>query len=490
MSVDLQLFLLKLIPLLFVFCFGACIGSLMNVLVYRLPLGMGVVTQPSHCPKCNTKLTWRENIPVLGWLLLKGKCRFCRAKISPEYPLVEFAVAVMFVLVWMQLYWIPAGNGFLAQFTPDWARSGWEMTWPIYAVVVLLFSGLLASTIIDARTFTIPLQIPWAVTLIGVVVHTAWAAVVQWRWGSLTAIAPGSHWSISTPHAWPFPGSLLGVPADIDTSGIWWWIGVALGGMVGLGLSCLLLKLGWIRRSMEDYEQWEEAELARQATVAADPSAKQDPDRVPIDPETGLPADPTQLWTLYPRARREMIKELAFLAPIVVCACLLGTLLFKMNYTPLPPLSAEQLEAAASQGLTTFRWSQTAHLPPFWLIVLSGSLLGYLIVGGVLWFVRIAGTLGFGKEAMGMGDVHLMAAVGACLGWIDGTLAFFLSAPVALGGWVVGWAIARLGGSKKGTTLPFGPWLSIATVLVFVFKPLIELGLTALVHAKPPINLP
>ncbi|MDP1661242.1 MAG: prepilin peptidase [Phycisphaerales bacterium] len=490
MPVDLQLFLLKLIPLIFVFCFGACIGSLMNVLVYRLPLGMGVVTQPSHCPKCNTRLSWRENIPVLGWLLLRGKCRFCKARISLEYPLVEFAVAVMFVLVWLQLYWIPGGNGLLAQFAPDWARSGWEMTWPIYAIVVLLFSGLLASTIIDARTFTIPLQIPWAVTVIGVVVHTAWAAVVQWRWGSLTSAAPGSHWSISTPHAWPFPSSLLGVPADVDTSGIWWWIGVAIGGMAGLGLSCLMLKLGWIRRSMDDYEQWEEAELARQAAVAADPAAKQDPNRVPIDSETGLPADPTQLWTLYPRARREMVKELAFLAPIVVCACLLGMLLFKLNYTPLPPLSVEQIQAAAAQGLTTFRWSQTAYLPPFWLIVLSGSLLGYLIVGGVLWFVRIAGTLGFGKEAMGMGDVHLMAAVGACLGWIDGTLAFFLSAPVALGGWVVGWAIARLGGSKKGTTLPFGPWLSIATVLVFVLKPLIELGLTALVNAKPPVNLP
>ncbi|MFT3685174.1 MAG: A24 family peptidase [Phycisphaerales bacterium] len=122
--------------------------------------------------------------------------------------------------------------------------------------------------------------------------------------------------------------------------------------------------------------------------------------------------------------------------------------------------------------------------------MLAGTLLGYLIVGGILWAIRILGTLGFGKEAMGMGDVHLMAAVGACLGWIDGTLAFFVSAPVALIGWVVGWVIAKMGGSNKGTTLPFGPWLSIATVLVFVFKPVIEWGLTALMHANPPINLP
>lgn len=482
MSADLQLFLIKLIPLLFVFCFGACIGSLLNVLVYRLPLGMGVVTQPSHCPKCNTQLTWRENIPIFGWLFLGGKCRFCKAKISPQYPLVEFAVAMMFVLVWLQLYWIPAGTKMfgldLTGLSPEWARSGWEMTFPLYAVVVLLFSGLLASTIIDARTFTIPLQIPWAVTLIGMVIHPAWAAVVAWKQGSLRSDATGAVWSLSTPQSWPFPSSLLGVPDNVVTVGSWWWIGVAIGGMLGLGLSCLMLKLGWIRRSMDDYEEWETEELARQAAAAADPAAKADPNRVPIDPDTGLPADPTQLWTLYPRARREMIKEIAFLAAPVLLAIALGALLFRMNYV------------APAKTTALFTGIGPLHSPPLWLLVLSGSLLGYLIVGGVLWFIRIAGTLGFGKEAMGMGDVHLMAAVGACLGWIDGTLAFFLSAPVALGGWVVGWVIAKLGGSNKGTTLPFGPWLSIATVLVFVLKPLIEWGLTALLHANPPVNLP
>lgn len=497
MSADTQLFLIRLVPILFVFCFGACIGSLMNVLVYRLPLGKGVVTEPSHCPKCNTRLTWRENIPIFGWLFLGGKCRFCKNKISPEYPIVEFAVAMMFVLLWLMLYWIPGGSTLwglpIDRLTPEWARSGgsdWTYTWPIFAVVALLFSGLLASTIIDARTFTIPLQIPWAVTLIGIVVHTAWAAVVGARHSTLPTTAPGAVWSFSTPLAWPFPSSMLGVPADVDTSGVWWWIGVAIGGFAGIGFSCLMLKWGWIRRSMDDYEQWEQEELARQAAVAADPAAKQDPNRVPIDPETGLPADPTQLWTLYPRARREMIKEIAFLAPPVVFAIVLGMVLFKLNYRELPPLSPEQISAASEQAIGTFRWSTLLHAPPLWLVVLASSLLGYLIVGGVLWFIRIAGTLGFGKEAMGMGDVHLMAAVGACLGWIDGTLAFFLSAPVALIGWVVGWVVAKMGGSSKGTTLPFGPWLSIATVLVFVLKPAIEWGLTLLLKANPPVNLP
>lgn len=494
MSADTQLFLIRLVPILFVFCFGACVGSLMNVLVYRLPLGMGVVTESSHCPKCNHKLTFRENIPIFGWILLRGKCRFCKSKISPEYPIVEFAVATMFVLLWLQLYWIPTGTHLFGlpvdRLSPDWARAGgtdWTYTWPIFAVVALLFSGLLASTIIDARTFTIPLQIPWACTLIGVVVHTAWAAVVGVRAPrNLPTMPPGMVWSISTPVNWTYPESLLTGRNDLSVvgGGWWWWVGVALGGTAGLGVSCLMLKLGWIRRSMDDYDQWEAEELARQAKVAADPATKTDEGRklVPIDPGTGLPADPTELWTLYPRARQEMVKELAFLAAPILLAIATGVALFRMNVTlPTGPGKAgvmgEIIKADA--------------VPPLWLFVLAGCLLGYLIVGGILWAIRIFGTLGFGKEAMGMGDVHLMAAVGACLGWIDGTLAFFLSAPVALIGWVVGWAIAKMGGSNKGTTLPFGPWLSIATVLVFVFKPVIEWGLTLLTNAPPPgVNLP
>ncbi|MEO0630377.1 MAG: prepilin peptidase, partial [Planctomycetota bacterium] len=63
------------VPVLFVFAFGACVGSLINVLVYRLPLGLPVVVPSSRCPACATKLTWRENVPIFGWLLLGGRCR-------------------------------------------------------------------------------------------------------------------------------------------------------------------------------------------------------------------------------------------------------------------------------------------------------------------------------------------------------------------------------------------------------------------------------
>src|SRR4051794_798406 len=68
---------------------GLAVGSFLNVVIYRVPIGKSIVTPPSACPKCNTPVAPRDNIPVLSWLLLRGKCRHCQAHISIRYPIVE-----------------------------------------------------------------------------------------------------------------------------------------------------------------------------------------------------------------------------------------------------------------------------------------------------------------------------------------------------------------------------------------------------------------
>jgi leader peptidase (prepilin peptidase)/N-methyltransferase len=178
------------------------------------------------------------------------------------------------------------------------------------------------------------------------------------------------------------------------------------------------------------------------------------------------------MWIQYPHARREMIKELAFLAAPVVFALIGGWLAHEI----IARTAGWQLDARLGT-LTT-----TAHVP-LWLSALSGVLLGYLVGGAVVWFVRVFGSLAFGKEAMGLGDVHLMAAVGACLGWIDATIAFFLAAFVGLAWALIG---AVFGGLRR--QLPYGPHLAVASVLVLLLKPWIETALRAILHA--PIDLP
>lgn len=84
-------------PMLIVFAFamGAVIGSFLNVCIYRLPIGRSVAWPGSACPSCARPLSWYENIPILSWLALRGRCRSCQAPISSRYPVVELLTAVM-----------------------------------------------------------------------------------------------------------------------------------------------------------------------------------------------------------------------------------------------------------------------------------------------------------------------------------------------------------------------------------------------------------
>jgi len=81
---------------------GLCIGSFLNVVIYRLPIGQSIVTPPSRCRNCSYLLQWYDNIPVFSWLFLGGRCRKCGVGVSIQYPIVELITAALFVLViWM-----------------------------------------------------------------------------------------------------------------------------------------------------------------------------------------------------------------------------------------------------------------------------------------------------------------------------------------------------------------------------------------------------
>lgn len=116
-----------------VFVSGSAIGSFLNVVVYRLPAGLSVMWPPSRCPKCLNQLKPYENIPVFGWLWLRGRCNHCLRPISARYPLVEAATGLLFLLIFWRF-----GAG--VQTLGFWA----------------LFSWLLALSLIDWDTMTLP----------------------------------------------------------------------------------------------------------------------------------------------------------------------------------------------------------------------------------------------------------------------------------------------------------------------------------------------
>lgn len=138
---------------------GLAVGSFLNVVIFRVPRHQSVISPPSACPNCHTPITPRDNIPVVSWLLLRGRCRICRAAISVRYPLIELGTAALF-----------AGVA---------ARLGYNWALPAYLV---LFAGLLALSCIDVEFLLLPKKIVYPMLLtVGVLLVVASAATGNWH---------------------------------------------------------------------------------------------------------------------------------------------------------------------------------------------------------------------------------------------------------------------------------------------------------------------
>ncbi|MBD3316541.1 MAG: prepilin peptidase [Chitinivibrionales bacterium] len=145
---------MRLFGTFFAAVFGLILGSFFNVLIHRLPHGESIVWPGSRCPHCGRSIRWYENIPVVSYFILCGKCAGCGLKISLQYPLVELGTAVLTALLW-QTEWIP----FLAE-----SHVFWEWIAPLLRTASLLV--LVPVAVIDLKHYIIPDTI----TLSGLVV--------------------------------------------------------------------------------------------------------------------------------------------------------------------------------------------------------------------------------------------------------------------------------------------------------------------------------
>ena len=130
------------------FFWGACVGSFLNVCIYRIPLDLSVVTPRSHCPSCKKQIAWYHNIPIFTYLSLRGKCAYCGEKITPRYVLVEILVAILFLLVWFK-FEIVAG------YIPPLGMEAFSNPFLIL-VYWLVISGLVLGTFVDFEHMIIP----------------------------------------------------------------------------------------------------------------------------------------------------------------------------------------------------------------------------------------------------------------------------------------------------------------------------------------------
>ena len=172
--------MLDLVTALWIGFIGACIGSFLNVVAYRMPRGMSVVWKPSHCPQCGHDIRARDNLPVLGWLLLRGRCRDCKAPISPRYAIVEAIMGAAFVLLACSEIFTGAANAPGGPFTEAngaW-YTFWNPNWIVLRIFIyhgLLLSVLMAMALIDQDRQRIPLVI--AIFAAAVAAYSSWV----WR---------------------------------------------------------------------------------------------------------------------------------------------------------------------------------------------------------------------------------------------------------------------------------------------------------------------
>ena len=157
------------------FAVGAAVGSFLNVVVYRLPAGKSLAYPGSSCPKCGHPIRWYHNIPLLSWLLLRGRCHDCGAKISSTYPLVELAGGLLFVGLAALEVWPPLlkAAGELA-FMPH--ASGGEIV-ARYCYHLWLLATLLAASLIERDGKVVPRRMIWLGIAVGLAAAAGWPAV-------------------------------------------------------------------------------------------------------------------------------------------------------------------------------------------------------------------------------------------------------------------------------------------------------------------------
>ncbi|MBK1882564.1 prepilin peptidase [Luteolibacter pohnpeiensis] len=336
------------------FLLGACIGSFLNVVIYRVPLGLSV-NEPkrSFCPHCKKPIPMGRNIPLFSWLLLRGKCADCGAPIAFRYFAVELLTALLFMAAW------------------------WFFTPQVVVFLWVLLALLIAITFIDAEHMIIPISLTWSGVVVGLIASVIYPVLPD------MAGNPMATWKDGLKHA-----------------GIGW-----VTGFIGLWLVVELGKLVFGKRAMkfEKPVEW----------FLKEPEGDQDPMLFVIDGEE------IAWWDIFYRKTDRLIVEATDIRVDGVSVGE-GKLVIREVEIELPDGSTRHLAKMKS---------------------LDGKALSTVIP----------------REAMGMGDVHLLGMIGVFFGCSGVFFSLFAACIFAL-------VAALFGKIGFGRQLPFGPFLALGAV--------------------------
>ena len=369
-----------------VFMMGAGIGSFLNVVVYRLPLGISVNNpKRSFCPSCKYQIPWYHNIPLFTWLFLGGKCANCKSPIAPRYFFVELLTAIIF-------YFIFRTFGGPWPFMSHWG--------PVVLVYWIFAALLIAGTFIDIDHFILPRPITHGGFFVGLIA---------------SFILPG-----------------------LMEQNVWWRGGLfsLLSAGLGFGLLWLIVELGKLAfgRIKRDYPQPEAWTITQE---------KED------DPPLFKIRDLEMTWDdIFGRATDRLIMECGALT---INSRTLGACRLEVRVEHLDVIIPEGTrETVALETVKKLQGTATKVVVP--------------------------------REAMGKGDVYLLAMIGAFLGWK--AVIFTIMASSFLGS-ILGAAPRLIGKTQWTAKIPYGPYLAAGAMLWLFYGHDIVTWYLGLVYRTP-----
>jgi leader peptidase (prepilin peptidase)/N-methyltransferase len=332
-----------------IFAFGCMVGSFLNVCIYRMPIGLSIVSPPSHCPKCKHAIPWYLNIPLFTWLALRGQCSNCKTPISARYFAVELIT----------------GLAFLA----SWLAAGRQS--PLLALAYcLILAGFITASFIDFEHFIIPDEI----TKGGMVV--------------------GFLCSIAVPALHNVDSRIVAMKESI------------LGMLVGAGIVYMIVQLGKMMFGKL------KVELHPDTRVVFTDSAL-------VLPEHSIPYE-----ELFARKSDVITFEAKMIE--MIDRCYIGKQSIR--------LSAEKLEI----GDEVLDPEPIVHME------------------------AVTDRMILPREAMGLGDVKFMGAIGAFLGWKATVFSLMVSSVI---GSIVGVTLILMRRQELSAKLPYGPYIALAAII-------------------------
>jgi len=356
------------------FVLGCIVGSFLNVCIYRLPLGQSIVTPKSHCPHCQYSIPWYLNIPLVTWLVLRGRCKNCGAPISPRYFVVELLTGVAFLGCWLAFG---------------------EKSAALALVYAFFIAGLIAATFIDFEHFIIPDEI----TLGGIVAGFAASFFLPALQGERTL-------------GWGMLQSLIGVA-------------------VGAGTIYAILRLGKLLFGRQ------RVKLPLDTKIVFTETAVHLPDRkIPFEEVFYRKSD---------------------------------TIVFHAKTLELVDRGYKDVNVRLSPP----SWEREEDSPE------TRRQAGGLKIGeemlnpeDVPYMEAVCTEIILPREAMGLGDVKFMGAIGAFIGWQGVIFSLMISSVI---GAVVGVTLIVMRRRQWSSRMPYGPYIALAAVIwIFAGKEIIK----------------